>query len=434
MRAYVWLLAGVLVLAAGVVQAQDTPMGGEVYRAEHTQARGGLGVRQDAGELERRGYEEGFRRGYQRSLEAEESRRFSPDPQPYDQPPFEGERREDTYRGGFGSGQMRIPFGEGQEALPGMGREEQLRRYEEGFARGYEEGRIRAQESPDVERRLDQDRRMMEQRDRGVFENDMRQQPRTDQQLYGTETRGGFGSGATMSPWGGTQDQQRGYDPYGPEGQRDFGTQQDQQRGFDQQTQPYGTQQEQPRFDEGYSQRYGAEQQNEFGTQQEQQRGYEQESRPYGAQQDQQRGFDQQVQPYGTQQDRQWQDQQQFEQQDQQRGFEQETQPYGTEQDRQFEQQYEQNQVQPYGGMEQPRAGEQAGQQQTFTGTVDRAGDMYVLIVNGRAYELEADEEETVRNMVGQQVDVQGTLEDRTIQAESINPSAQGMGTSGAQQ
>jgi hypothetical protein len=411
MRAYVWLLAGVLVLAGGVVQAQDTPTGGEVYRTEHTQARGGLGVRQDTREMERRGYEEGYRRGYQRSLDETERARPMNDPT---LPLIE--RPEDVTRGGFGGGQMRIPFGEGQEALPGVGQEEQLRRYEEGFARGYEEGRIRAQEGPDVERRLDQDRRMMEQRDRGVLENGMRQQPRTDQP-YGTETRGGFGGGATMSPWGGTQDQQRGYDPYGPEGQRDFGTQQDQQRrfdqqtqpygsqqdrqwqdqqqfdqqrgldqqrGFDQQTQPYGTQQEQPRFDEEYSQRYGAEQQNEFGTQQEQQRGFEQET-----------------QPYGTQQDRQWQDQQ----------------------------------TQPYSGTEQPRAGEQLESgQQTFTGTVDKAGDMYVLIVNGRAYELEADEEETVRNMVGQQVDVRGTLEDRTIQAESINPSAQGIGTPGAQQ
>jgi hypothetical protein len=65
--------------------------------------------------------------------------------------------------------------------------------------------------------------------------------------------------------------------------------------------------------------------------------------------------------------------------------------------------------------------------QQTFTGTVDRAGDNYILIVNGTAYELEYQDEDMVENMVGQQVEVTGSLDGQTIEAESINPAGQGM-------
>jgi hypothetical protein len=79
----------------------------------------------------------------------------------------------------------------------------------------------------------------------------------------------------------------------------------------------------------------------------------------------------------------------------------------------------------------QERVGEQEGYgqqpmgQQTFTGTVDRAGDNYVLIMDGTAYELDYQDEDMVRGMVGQQVEVIGTLDGQTIEAESINPSGQ---------
>jgi hypothetical protein len=70
--------------------------------------------------------------------------------------------------------------------------------------------------------------------------------------------------------------------------------------------------------------------------------------------------------------------------------------------------------------------GEQQQMQQTFTGTVDRAGDNWVLIMDGTAYELEVDDEEQVRGMMGQEVEIQGTLDGQTIQAETIQPSGQG--------
>jgi hypothetical protein len=115
--------------------------------------------------------------------------------------------------------------------------------------------------------------------------------------------------------------------------------------------------------------------------------------------------------------------------------------------DQQQERQFEQERSQTYGqNATQPRAGQQTGigqqqqqqqqqpsgigQQQagaqSYTGTVDRAGDMYVLIVNGRAYELDADDEEMVRGMIGQEVSVRGTLEDDTIQVQTINRAGQG--------
>ena len=77
-------------------------------------------------------------------------------------------------------------------------------------------------------------------------------------------------------------------------------------------------------------------------------------------------------------------------------------------------------------GQQQPMAGEQQAQQ-TFTGTVDRAGDNYILIMDGTAYELEVDDEEMVRGMVGQEVEVLGTLDGQTIQADTVSPSGQGM-------
>jgi hypothetical protein len=73
MRKLVVILAGVLVLAAGAVQAQEYPAGGDVYQAEHTQGRGGYGMSSGPAargdfDAERRGYEEGFRRGYERGM------------------------------------------------------------------------------------------------------------------------------------------------------------------------------------------------------------------------------------------------------------------------------------------------------------------------------------------------------------------------------
>jgi hypothetical protein len=75
--------------------------------------------------------------------------------------------------------------------------------------------------------------------------------------------------------------------------------------------------------------------------------------------------------------------------------------------------------------------------QQTFTGIVDKAGDEHVLIVGDKAYQLDVDDEEMVEGMIGQEVEVRGTLEEETIQAESINPAGQmqqPMGGTGTEQ
>jgi hypothetical protein len=65
--------------------------------------------------------------------------------------------------------------------------------------------------------------------------------------------------------------------------------------------------------------------------------------------------------------------------------------------------------------------GQQEQGQQTFTGTVDKAGEEHVLIVGDKAYQLDADDEEMVEGLMGQEVEVLGTLEDETIQVDSIN-------------
>jgi hypothetical protein len=94
------------------------------------------------------------------------------------------------------------------------------------------------------------------------------------------------------------------------------------------------------------------------------------------------------------------------------------------------------------GGEQQPADPQQPGVQeraweddqvvQTFTGTVDQIGDDYVLIVNGMAYELDVDEQ-MVEGMIGQQVEVQGRLEEQTIQAEAVHPAGQMNGPLGTQ-
>jgi hypothetical protein len=57
--------------------------------------------------------------------------------------------------------------------------------------------------------------------------------------------------------------------------------------------------------------------------------------------------------------------------------------------------------------------------QQTFSGSVDRVGDDYVLLVGEKAYELDVDNEQLIEGFVlGQEVEVQGTLEDNVIQVE----------------
>jgi hypothetical protein len=473
MRKLVVILAGVLVLAAGAVQAQDYPAGGDVYQAEHTQGRGGYGMSSGPAargdfDVERRGYEEGFRRGYERGM-ADEGAGVDQEGIPgafrgYEQPLGE-EFPEDWYRGGFGGGQMRIPFGGTVRDLPGPDQgqtqmsQEQIRRYQEGFASGYEQGRVEGQEGAVVGRRgMQQDRRMMDQermdRDRrmmdqdrqagegrlmphqdpdqrgarGILQDDMQRERQFEQQWPGDETRGGFGSGATMIPYGGTVQEPRRFDQqYGPEGQR---------------TQPYGaygTMQQDRQLD----QQRQWDQDRQFDQQRQQQQQWDQDRQlDQQRQWDQDRQFDQQ-----RQQQRQWDQDRQLDQQRQQQ-----TQPYGTMQpgpqfDQQQDRQFGQERNQTYGqNATQPRAGQQTGigqqqqqqqqqpsgigQQQagaqSFTGTVDRAGDMYVLIVNGSAYELDADDEEMVRGMIGQEVSVRGTLEDDTIQVQTINRAGQG--------
>jgi hypothetical protein len=66
--------------------------------------------------------------------------------------------------------------------------------------------------------------------------------------------------------------------------------------------------------------------------------------------------------------------------------------------------------------------GDQEQQQQTFTGVVDQIEDDYVLIVGDRAYKLDIDDEQLVRSMIlGQEVQVRGTMDDDTIQAETVS-------------
>jgi hypothetical protein len=89
----------------------------------------------------------------------------------------------------------------------------------------------------------------------------------------------------------------------------------------------------------------------------------------------------------------------------------------------QDQQQQQPTQQQP---ADQPRVGEQPAEgQQTFTGTVDRAGDNWVLIMDGTAYELDTDEEDMLQGMIGQQVQVIGTLDGQTIEADSIQRAGQ---------
>jgi hypothetical protein len=57
-----------------------------------------------------------------------------------------------------------------------------------------------------------------------------------------------------------------------------------------------------------------------------------------------------------------------------------------------------------------------------FTGTLDREGEEYVLKVGERTYQLEAVDEQMAQEMVGQEVEVRGFLEEETIQAETIYP------------
>jgi hypothetical protein len=57
--------------------------------------------------------------------------------------------------------------------------------------------------------------------------------------------------------------------------------------------------------------------------------------------------------------------------------------------------------------------------QQTFSGSIDRVGDDYVLLVGEKAYELDVDNEQLIEGFVlGQEIEVQGTLEDNVIQVE----------------
>jgi hypothetical protein len=65
--------------------------------------------------------------------------------------------------------------------------------------------------------------------------------------------------------------------------------------------------------------------------------------------------------------------------------------------------------------------GQQEQGQQTFTGTIDKAGDEYVLIVGDKAYQLDADDEEMVEGLMGQEVEVFGTLDEETIQVDTMN-------------
>jgi hypothetical protein len=91
----------------------------------------------------------------------------------------------------------------------------------------------------------------------------------------------------------------------------------------------------------------------------------------------------------------------------------------------QQQQQQQPTQQQPADQQQQPMAGEQQAGQQTFTGTVDRAGDNWVLIMDGTAYELNMDDEDMLEGMMGQQVQVMGTLDGQTIEADSIQRAGQ---------
>jgi hypothetical protein len=86
------------------------------------------------------------------------------------------------------------------------------------------------------------------------------------------------------------------------------------------------------------------------------------------------------------------------------------------------------------GDQQQERAGQQdgllgigddPGMEQTFTGTLDRIEDDYILIVEDRAYMLEVEDEQMVEGMIGQEVEVRGTLDEETIEAQTVNPAGE---------
>jgi hypothetical protein len=73
--------------------------------------------------------------------------------------------------------------------------------------------------------------------------------------------------------------------------------------------------------------------------------------------------------------------------------------------------------------------------QQTFTGVVDKVDGNYVLIVGDRAYRLDIDDEQLIRSMVlGQEVEVRGTMDEETIQAETMNRAGEMQEQPGMQQ
>jgi hypothetical protein len=94
------------------------------------------------------------------------------------------------------------------------------------------------------------------------------------------------------------------------------------------------------------------------------------------------------------------------------------------------------------GDQQQERAGQQdgvlgigddPGMEQTFTGTLDRLEDDYVLIVEDRAYMLDVDEQ-MVEGMVGQEVEVRGTLDEETIDVQDVHRADEAMEMPGAGQ
>ena len=69
-------------------------------------------------------------------------------------------------------------------------------------------------------------------------------------------------------------------------------------------------------------------------------------------------------------------------------------------------------------GLAGPEGG--AEQVQSFTGVLEKEGEDYLLMVGERSYRIEIDDEERVEQLLGQEVEVRGIVEEETIHAEAV--------------
>jgi hypothetical protein len=85
------------------------------------------------------------------------------------------------------------------------------------------------------------------------------------------------------------------------------------------------------------------------------------------------------------------------------------------------QQQEERQTPKEFFGIGQEQEKEQQEQpQQSFNGFLDRAGEEWVLVVGDRVYELEIEDEQQVQGLMGRQVEVWGSIEEDTIQVDTV--------------